>query len=92
MKVLLDAPVTLLCKYWGSDLPPRTFDILIDDEIIGTQSLNNNEPGDYFYVEYAIPKRLTNGKEIITVKFQAHEGNMAGGVFECSILKGRPRE
>jgi hypothetical protein len=30
---------------------------------------------------------LTRGKDKVTVKFQAHAGNTAGGVFGCQMLK-----
>ena len=87
LKVLPDVPMILLCTYWGSDIPPRTFDILVDGEKIATQSLNNNEPGKMFDARYKIPVGLTKGKDKITVKFRPHEGNTAGGVFGCAILK-----
>ena len=79
--------MTLMCEYWGSDVPPRTFDILIDGEIVATQALNQDRPGRFFEIEYAIPPEMTEGKEKITVRFQAHEGHTAGGVFDCAILK-----
>ncbi len=87
MKVLPDEPVTLVCTYWGSDRPPRTFDILVDGEKIATQSLDNNRPGEFFQVEYKIPPELTRGKGDVTVRFQAHPANLAGGVFACGMLK-----
>jgi len=87
LKVLPDAPMTLICTYWGSDVPPRTFDVLVDDKVIATQSLDRNKPGEYFEVEYKIPADLTRGKAKVTVKFRAHKGNTAGGVFECATLK-----
>jgi len=87
LKVLPDTPMALLCLYWGSDVPPRTFDILVDGQVIATQSLDRNKPGDFLSIEYPIPEALTRGKERITVRFQAHEGNTAGGVFECATLR-----
>jgi len=87
MKVLPDLPMTLRCTYWGNDVPPRTFDILINDRLIATQSLNRDKPGDFFEVDYPVPPKATHDKQEVTVKFQAHEGNTAGGVFECLTLK-----
>jgi hypothetical protein len=87
MKVLPDQPMTLRCTYWGDDVPPRTFDILIDGHVIATQSLDRNKPGAFFEIDYPIPPKATEGKETVTVKFQPHKGNMAGGVFECLVLK-----
>jgi DUF1680 family protein len=87
MKVLPDQPMTLRCAYWGDDVPPRTFDILIDDRVIAAQSLDRNKPGAFFEIDYPIPPNATEGKETVTVKFLPHKGNMAGGVFECLVFK-----
>jgi hypothetical protein len=38
-------------------------------------------------VEYAIPEEMTPGRQKVTVRFQAHPGNTAGGVFECDLLR-----
>jgi len=59
----------------------------VDGQVIATQSLDRNKPGDFLSIEYPIPEALTRGKERITVRFQAHEGNTAGGVFECATLR-----
>ncbi len=36
--------------------------------------------------DVALPKSLLAGKTRVTVKFQAHPGNTAGGLFELRIL------
>jgi len=87
LKVLPDRPMTLVCTYWGSDVPPRTFDVLVEGTKIATQALDRNQPGHFFDVEYPIPPALTKGKRKATVRFVPHKGNTAGGVFECAILK-----
>ena len=87
MKVLPDRPMTLLCTYWGDEGGRRTFDILVDGEKIATQTLLHNEPGEFFDVEYPIPPKLTSGKTTVTVRFQAHPANSAGGGVGCEILK-----
>ncbi len=87
LKVLPDKPVTLSIKLWGSDTPPRNFDILVDGTKVGTQALNNNKPGQFFDVDYPLPSEMTKDKEKVTVKFQAHTDCIAGGVFECVMLK-----
>ena len=38
-------------------------------------------------VTYAVPADLTQGKQKVTVKFQAHPGSMAGGVFGCRVVR-----
>ena len=45
------------------------------------------QPGKFFDVEYPIPAELIAGKDQITVRFQPHERNIAGGVFGCAVMK-----
>jgi hypothetical protein len=77
----------LLCTYWGSEVGPRTFDILVDGQVVATQSLANDRPGQFFDVTYPVPEPLTRGKTRVTVRWQAHAGNFAGGVFGCRMLR-----
>ena len=87
MKIATDRPIDLMVTYWGSDVGSRTFDVQIDGHKIATQTLNMNKPGEFFDVTYAIPEVLAKGKDKVTVRFQSHAGNMAGGVFGCRIIK-----
>jgi len=87
MKVDPQATHELLCTYWGSESGQRNFDILVNDTKIATQKLLNNQPGKFFDQSYPIPAELTRGKDRVTIKFQAHPGNFAGGVFGCRIMR-----
>ncbi len=87
MKVLPQQPQKLVCTYWGSDVGNRTFDILVDGEKIATQTLDRNAPDQFFDVAYELSEKLIQRKEKITVRFQAHPNNMAGGLFDCRIMK-----
>jgi uncharacterized protein len=69
--------------YWGGETGARTFDILADGVKIATQSLQNDRPGQFFEVTYAILEELTSGKSKITVRFQARPGNTAGDSTGC---------
>ncbi len=87
LKVIEGRPADLVCCYWGSDVGPREFDILVDGKKLATQRLNNNRPDKFYDEVYRIPAELTRGKTKITVRFQGHPGKMAGGVFDCRLLK-----
>ena len=87
MKSLKSQALELVCTYWGGDSGDREFDVLIDGVRIATQTLRNDRPGEYFDRTYPIPVELTAGKEKVTVRFQAHPGKTAGGVFGCQLLK-----
>jgi hypothetical protein len=87
MKVLPDRAMSVNCRYWGNDTSRRNFDIVVDNQIIGTQKIDFNVPGHYFDVEYKIPAGLTKGKTQVTVEIAAHPGMVAGGVFAVQTLK-----
>ena len=59
----------------------------VDGQRIATQKLDNNQPGEFFEREYALPAALTYGKQQIVVKFVPHPGNIAGGLYGCATLK-----
>ena len=86
MKSLPDAPQELHVAYWGDD-GGRVFDILIDGEKLVTESLNHKRPGQFYDEIYPLPAALTAGKSKLTVKFQAHPANTAGGVFGVRIVR-----
>lgn len=79
-------PAELLVTYWGSDTGARVFDVLVDGVKIATQKLNRNQPDQFFDEIYPLPAELIRGKEKITVRFEAHRGNIAGGVFDLRVL------
>jgi len=86
LKVRPDTAQELWVTYWGSDVGPREFDVLIDGERIATQKLARDKPEEFFDVVYPLSEALTRGKGKVTVRFQAHPGNTAGGVFGCRIV------
>jgi hypothetical protein len=87
MKVLPDQPMSVNCRYWGGEKAARTFDIVVNDQIIATQTLISNAPGHFFDVEYRIPRSLTAGTNQVLVEFQAHKSLRAGEIFVCQTLK-----
>lgn len=86
LKVSGPGPFTLCSTYWGGDVGGRVFDISLDGTKIATQTLDNTQPGEFFDVDYPVPVALTQGKSTITVTFQAHPGQFAGGLFGCRLL------
>ena len=63
--------------------------ITVDGKKIATQTLNRNLPDKFFDMEYKLPAELTKGKEKVTVRFEAQQNSLAGGVFECATLKAK---
>jgi len=86
-RVAPDVANQLEVTYWGNDGGGRTFDILVDGQAVATQALNKDKPGEFWEKDYDIPTELTHGKTSVTVRFQAHPGNVAGGIFGAKMLK-----
>jgi len=86
LKILPDKPITLVCTYRGSEGPRRAFDILVDGEKVGSQTLEIH-PTEIFDFEYPIPANLTKGKQRITVKFQALPDSIAGAVLDVRVIQ-----
>jgi DUF1680 family protein len=90
LKVEPDRDQELVVTYWGSDAGSRTFDILVDGQKLATERLRNRHPGEFFDQTYRLTKAATAGKDRLTVTFQAHPGNFAGGVFGIRVLRPKP--
>jgi hypothetical protein len=91
LKVLPDTAQELCVTYWGSDAGGREFDILVDGDKLATQKLENNRPGKFYDEVYQLTEKQSQGKSKLTVKFQAHPGQWAGGVFGVRVLKPRDK-
>ena len=90
VKVLPDQPLELSVTYWGSDGGNRVFNVLVDGVKIATERLENNRPGEFYDQIYPVPESLSKNKSKITVRFQAHSGSWAGGIFGLRLLKAEP--
>lgn len=87
MKVLPDQSNVLLVEYWGGFPGSKTFNILVNEEVIATENISNIRDGQWIDMEYPIAANLTKGKNKVTVKFNAFYGHMAGPVFGVRTLK-----
>jgi hypothetical protein len=90
VKVTGDEPVTLRCTYWGQESGARTFDVLLDGKTIATTSLGDTGRAEYRNIDLPLKPEWVRGKKSIHLKFQAHAGNTAGGIFDLRILKSQP--
>lgn len=77
----------LKVKYFSGDAG-RTFRILVDGEVLQDVTVENVNPNGFYDVYYKIPEEAIDGKEKITVTFEANEYSYAGGIFDkLSIVK-----
>ncbi len=79
----------LVVEYWGGFPGAKTFDILVDEELIATENISNKKDGEFILEEYNIPDNITRGKNKVTVRFEAHPGNMAGPLFGVRMIRGQ---
>lgn len=80
--------VTLMVTYSGSDVN-RTFNILIDNQLLKTIKLEDGMRGKFYSREYDIPAEwIQNDTDgVLTIKFEAAPGSMAGGIYDVRLLK-----
>ncbi|AJQ94782.1 beta-L-arabinofuranosidase domain-containing protein [Gynuella sunshinyii] len=77
---------TLRVTYFGND-SGRTFDILVNDTLLTTQKLTGGKGDVFFDVDYNIPSSMIGNGSLFRVKFQAHSGSTAGGVFYVRLIR-----
>jgi uncharacterized protein len=79
-------PVAVVVTYHSDTRRAKTFEILIDGQRIGAQTIPENSEARFFDEQYRIPVELVRGKQHATVRFQAtsHE---AGPVFGVRIIR-----
>ncbi|WP_394647109.1 beta-L-arabinofuranosidase domain-containing protein [uncultured Sphingomonas sp.] len=82
-------PLILQATYWG-DERKRSFDILVDNQRVATQTLDADKPGAFFDVDYPLPLALTKGKTRVKVRFVPHDKNSAGPVFGVRMFTAKP--
>ncbi len=84
--------LSLWVRYWGNENGSRRFTISVDGTVIATENLTGKwNKNEFMAVEYPIPASLTEGKKIITVRFQGvSSSDVAGGVFYLRLLKPAP--
>ncbi|MEN6578633.1 MAG: beta-L-arabinofuranosidase domain-containing protein [Phycisphaerales bacterium] len=82
-------PTKLVVTYYSVERRrgPASFEIQVEGQRIGEEKFENNEPPRFFDVEYAIPAGLIQGKERVTVRFQAAEGSSTAGVYGIRTIR-----
>lgn len=78
---------SLACLYWGGESGSRHFRITANGVTIAEQNLQNDQPGQFFRMEYGVPVEALREGRPLTVRFEGLPGNFAGGVFEVRLLR-----
>ncbi|MBO4641285.1 MAG: glycoside hydrolase family 127 protein [Bacteroidaceae bacterium] len=90
MRCLPDKPIAIAIRFRQDDAGARLFDLQVDGRTIHT--FDHRHPKEdvekpLYYEEVEIPEELTHGKTHITVKFNAHNHNLAGGIFDLRTIQ-----
>lgn len=83
-------PSALVVTFSNDGRRKGSLDVLIDGKKLGEQATDRRSPEQdvrFFDVEYAIPAELVQGKQKVTVRFEAAEGNDIPGVFGIRIIR-----
>jgi hypothetical protein len=89
LRVTPEAPVRLVCTYRGGEGRARVFDVIVDGQVIATETLAYH-PTELRDVTYDVPDALTRGKQAVTVRFQPRPDAMTAWVFRVATARRSP--
>ena len=85
--------VVLLVTYNTDERGKRSVEVIVDGQRVGEQSIDRSPPGSatgrFFDVEYKLPAELINGKQRVTIRFQATGGNETVTVFGVRTVRAK---
>ena len=87
LKLPPKGPAAVRVAYWGGETRRHRFEVLVEGEVVATQSLFDDRPGEVFPVEYPIPERLARGRERVRVAFRPVPGGSTGAVFDVRTVR-----
>ena len=83
-------PMGLIVTFSNDARRKGSFDVLVDGKKVGEQATERRSPEQdvrFFDVEYALPSELSEGKQKVTVRFEAAAGSDIPGVFAIRIVR-----
>ncbi len=80
-------PMALILTFNHDEWRRRTFDILVEGQRIKAQTIERRGPLRFFDVECPVPDVLVQGKERVTVRFQATGGNEIAAVYGVRMIR-----
>jgi hypothetical protein len=84
-----ERPMAVVVTY-SNDGPRRSFNVLVEGRKVGELALERRTPEQdirFFDVEYAIPAELVKGKQKVTIRFEATNGNEISTVFGMRMIR-----
>ena len=80
-------PAAIVVTYWNDEWRKRTFEVLVDGTRIAEQTVEKGGEPRFFDVRYVIPADLVAGKQKVTVRFQATNGNEIAAVYGLRSIR-----
>jgi DUF1680 family protein len=80
-------PALLRVAYWGGESRRHRFEIVVEGEVVATQPLFDDRPGEVFPVEYEIPDRLLRGRDRVRVTLRPVAGGSTGAVLDVRVVR-----
>jgi hypothetical protein len=80
-------PAALVVTYYRDSRRPRAFQVLVDGERVGQESLGVSSDAAFFDVEYAVPAEMVTGKTKVTVRFEAIDDREIAAVFGVRMMR-----
>jgi hypothetical protein len=82
-------PMVLILTHHSDDRrgTPASFEILLDGRKLADAEVDRSEPPRFFDATYPIPAELIQGKERVTVRFQAKEGSQVATIFGVRLVR-----
>jgi DUF1680 family protein len=80
-------PMAVVATYYSDEWRKRTFDVLVEGQKVGEQTIEKGGPVHFFDAEYSIPASLIQGKQKVAVRFQATNGNEIAAVFGLRMIR-----
>ncbi len=87
LKLPPSGPAAVRVTYWGGESRRHRFEVLVEGEVVETQSLFDDHPGEVYPVEYAIPEGLRRGRDRVRVTFRPIAGSSTGVVFDLRVVR-----
>jgi len=80
--------LAVVVTYNSDNRRARSFTILIEGQPVKEETLPQSSVSKFIDVRYPVPAGVTAGKQAITVRFQATNGNEIAPVFAIRVIRG----
>jgi hypothetical protein len=77
----------IIVTYHADSRRARTFDILADGQRLASERFDISSENRFFDREYAVPASIVQGKQKLTVRFQATGGNDIATIFGIRVVR-----